>query len=143
MFVPAFRPRQAAGIIIRAEAREAVLCSTKRLRAVTLIKNIKDHSHNVKGCGDGGGCTSSAGSAGCTALPVRCLDDRTGSPEWTRYIASTNLGAKGRVWEVSVLAIETPTPKPGAPIVLCLHGHGSSCCAASWSQFFPAFTTAG
>ena len=66
-----------------------------------------------------------------------------------RYIAKTKLGAKNTKFSVGILAIEAPPSdtlqqqQQQPKVALCLHGHDSTCCVASWAAFFPALHAAG
>lgn len=62
------------------------------------------------------------------------------------YTAKLPLGARGEVFEVNVWwqpAITSDGRAGEGPLALFLHGHGHSCCVASWSAFFPALARVG
>lgn len=115
-----FYPRKTESMTVRDETRPLVLTATKRLRSIVI---------QAKSEGSGVDVTEQATQAT--------------QPAWQRYVLSTELGARGRVWDIAVLAIETPIVTAGGRVALCLHGHGSSCSAAAWSCFFPDLIAAG
>lgn len=59
------------------------------------------------------------------------------------YRARTALGAHGRVWDVHCWALPAAVNATTAPVALCMHGHGHSCCVTSWAAFFEPLHAAG
>ena len=52
------------------------------------------------------------------------------------YRAHTTLGAHNRRWDVHCWAMPAAAGASTAPVALCMHGHGHSCCVTSWAAFF-------
>ena len=59
------------------------------------------------------------------------------------YRARTPLGAHGRVWDVHCWALPAAANADAAPVALCMHGHGHSCCVTSWAALFAPLHAAG
>lgn len=59
--------------------------------------------------------------------------------------AHTKLGARERDWEVHCWALPAASNAAGAdaPVALCMHGHGHTCCVTSWAYFFKPLHDAG
>jgi pimeloyl-ACP methyl ester carboxylesterase len=59
------------------------------------------------------------------------------------YRASTALGPHNRVWDIHCWALPAAVSASTAPVALCMHGHGHSCCVTSWAAFFGPLHDAG
>ena len=59
------------------------------------------------------------------------------------YRASTALGPHNRVWDIHFWALPAAVSASTAPVALCMHGHGHSCCVTSWAAFFGPLHDAG
>jgi hypothetical protein len=59
------------------------------------------------------------------------------------YRAHTTLGAHNRRWDVHCWALPAASGASTAPVALCMHGHGHSCCVTSWAAFFGPLHDAG
>jgi len=58
--------------------------------------------------------------------------------------AQTNLGARGREWDIHCWALSAASSAGAdAPVALCMHGHGHSCCVTSWARFFKPLHDSG
>lgn len=61
------------------------------------------------------------------------------------FVAETILGPKNTLWQVRGVTLAPAAPHPsGKPkIALAMHGHGDSCCALGWANFFSTLSLSG
>ena len=57
------------------------------------------------------------------------------------FTVKSTLGPRETKFEINVWTL--PHPNDAAPLALCMHGHGHTCCVASWARFWVPLHQAG